>query len=124
MKRFSADSPVTEIKTVGDHYATLLENLGILTIKDLLFHIPSKYQDTSNILNLQNFLEIGDGTILCELKDIKTIYTRSHKVFTRAIAFDDTGKIEVIWFNQPYLQKALKKDIPYLLDGKITVKEK
>jgi ATP-dependent DNA helicase RecG len=119
MRTLSVDSPVTDIKNIGDFYASRLENLNIFTVRDLLFHIPSKYQDTSNILTIDRLFEVIDGTILCELKDIKTIYTRSRKVFTRAVAFDDTGKIEIIWFNQPYLQKTLKENTKYLLDGKL-----
>ena len=122
MHRLSADSPVTHIKTIGDHYASLLENLGITSVKDLLFHIPSKYQDTSNISTVENFLNKGDGTFLCELKNIKTVYTRNHKVFTKATAFDNTTKAEILWFNQPYLEKTLKEKTKYILDGKLTVK--
>jgi ATP-dependent DNA helicase RecG len=122
MQRLSANSPVTYIKTVGDHYASLLEKLGIVSIKDLLFHIPSKYQDTSNISTVENFLNKGDGTFLCELKNIKTVYTRNHKVFTKATAFDDTAKVEILWFNQSYLEKALKEKTKYILDGKLTIK--
>ncbi len=122
MHSLSADSPVTDIKTIGIHYASLLENLGITSIKNLLFHIPSKYQDTSNISTIENFLNKGEGTFLCELKNIKTIYTRNHKVFTKATAFDNTSKIEILWFNQPYLEKTLKEETKYIFDGKLTVK--
>ena len=123
MHKLVANSPVTEIRMVGDHYASLLERLNILTVKDLLFHIPSKYQDTSNILTVEEFLKVGDGTFLCEFKNVKTIHTRTHKVFTKATAFDKTEKIEILWFNQPYLEKTLKEDITYLLDGKTTIKK-
>ena len=122
MHRLSANSPVTDINTVGDHYASLLDRLEITTIRDLLFHIPSKYQDTSDISTIENFLNQGEGTFLCGLKNIKTVYTRNHKVFTKATAFDDTGKIEILWFNQPYLEKTLKEKTQYILDGKLTVK--
>lgn len=122
MRKITPKSPVTEIRMVGDHYSSLLERLNIQTVKDLLFHIPSKYQDTSNVLTIEEFLKVGDGTFLCEFKNIKTIYTRARKVFTKATAFDETKKIEVLWFNQPYLEKTLKKDTTYLLDGKITIK--
>jgi len=123
MQNISLNSPITEIKSIGYSYASKLENINISTVRDLLFHIPSRYQDTSQISTVKDFLEKGDGTFLCQLKNIKTIYTKRRKVFTKATAFDDTSKIEVLWFNQPYLEKTLKEDIQYILDGKITKKD-
>jgi len=123
MHKLSANSPVTEIKMVGNHYTSLLGKLKIETVKDFLFHIPSRYQDTSHILSIKEFTNRGEGTFLCNLKNIKTIHTRSHKIFTKATAYDQTARIEILWFNQPYLEKSLKENTTYLLDGKITIKK-
>ena len=44
----SADAPVTEIKGVGRQLCARLEKLGIRTVQDLLFHLPSRYEDRTH----------------------------------------------------------------------------
>jgi RecG-like helicase len=42
-------SKVSKIPKIGPKYEFLLSKLGINTVKDLLFHIPSRYEDYSNL---------------------------------------------------------------------------
>lgn len=118
MLNFKLRDPVTSIPNIGDKMTSLLSKMGLNTVKDILFHIPYRYEDTSEVIGISELKERGEGTFLAQIHDIKTVYTRYRKVFTRAIAYDDTDKVEMIWFNQPYLEKSLKTDTLYLLDGK------
>ena len=43
------DMPVTYLKGVGPARAEMLRRLGIVTARDLLFHIPHRYEDASTI---------------------------------------------------------------------------
>lgn len=64
-----SDSPaVTALKGVGAALALKLERLGIVSIQDLLFHLPTRYQDRTRIIPIRT-LRPGDecviqGTIL------------------------------------------------------------
>ncbi len=118
-QRFKPEQSVSNIPLIGAAKAGLLEKLGILTIKDLLFHIPFKYRDTSDVLSIERFKEEKEGTILAQVLDIKNAYTRSRKVITKAIVADESGRMNIIWFNQPYLTKAIKAHETYLFEGKI-----
>ncbi len=118
----TADSQITEIKGIGESLATKFNHLNINTVKDLLFHIPIKYQDSSHLLPIEEFLLKGEGTFLAEIVDIKTFRTRSRKTITTVKVKDDTKKINLTFFNQPYLSKALIKNEIYLFDGKVTIK--
>jgi ATP-dependent DNA helicase RecG len=117
--QISANSPVTNIPLVGPSKAELLDRLGIRTVKDLLFHIPFKYRDTSEIITIEELKEKKSGTILAQVRDIKNAYTRSRKVITKAVVHDATGRINIIWFNQGYLTKSIKIGEYYLFEGKI-----
>ncbi len=44
-----AELPVTELPGVGRHIALKLARLGIRTVQDLLFHLPSRYQDRTKV---------------------------------------------------------------------------
>jgi len=118
----AADSKITEIKGVGQSLATKFNRLKITTVKDLLFHVPVKYQDSSHLLSIEEFLLKGEGTFLAEIEDVKTFRTRTRKTITTVKVKDDTRKMNLTYFNQPYLSKTLITNEIYLFDGKITIK--
>ncbi len=116
------DNAVDTIPLIGPKQKTYLSNLHIFTVKDLLFHIPYRYKDTSNILSISQLKEEGEGTILAEVESIKNAWTRYRKVLTRATISDETDKIKVIWFNQSFLTKNIKPGESFLFEGKISPK--
>ena len=118
----TADSKVVEIKGVGESLATKFSRLNITTVRDLLFHVPIKYQDSSHLLSIEDFLLKGEGTFLAEIIDVKTFRTRTGKTITTVKVKDDTKKVNLTYFNQPYLSKVLIKNETYLFDGKVTIK--
>ncbi|HKM19925.1 MAG TPA: ATP-dependent DNA helicase RecG [Candidatus Dojkabacteria bacterium] len=112
----SKDTPISELKGIGPKSLYLYENLGIHTVRDLLFHIPFRYQDTSEIISIKEFKERGEGTFLAEIEDVKTTYFR--KKITTVKVKDDTDTLRLTYFNQSYLQKTLQKGEIYLFDAK------
>jgi len=118
----TANSKIVEIKGIGENLATKFTRLNITTVKDLLFHVPIKYQDSSHLLSIEEFLLKGEGTFLAEIVDVKIFRTRTGKIITTVKVKDDTKKINLTYFNQPYLSKVLIKNEIYLFDGKVTIK--
>lgn len=118
------DSKITEIKGVGDALASKFEKLNIFTLRDLLFHVPYKYQDTSDVYSIEQFLNNGAGTFVAEIVSAKTIYTRFRKQITTVTVRDDKQSLSLTYFNQPYLSKTFKEGDKYLFNGKVTVKGK
>lgn len=114
------DSPITDIKGIGSKQASLFSKLNINSIQDLLFHIPFRYQDTSELLSIEQFKEQGQGTFLAQIDKVSTTYFR--RQITSVKVSDDTGSITLTFFNQSYLQKSLKVGDIYIFSAKITVK--
>ncbi len=110
------DTPISELKGIGPKSLYLYENLGIHTVRDLLFHIPFRYQDTSEIISIKEFKERGEGTFLAEIEDVKTTYFK--KKITTVKVKDDTDTLRLTYFNQSYLQKTLQKGDIYIFDAK------
>jgi len=110
------NTPISELKGIGPKTLYLYENLGIHTVRDLLFHIPFRYQDTSEIISIKEFKERGEGTFLAEIEDVKTTYFK--KKITTVKVKDDTDTLRLTYFNQSYLQKTLEKGEIYLFDAK------
>ena len=103
---------------IGDRYSKNLEKLGIYTIEDLLYHYPIKYTDSRNITEISNLSENDTHVINGIILSINTIYTKNRMIFTKAIIEDNTGKAEIIWFNQKYLEQTIKNQSNIIIVGK------
>jgi len=103
----SLETPVQTLRMIGPAYGYRLKRLGIETIADLLYHIPFRYEDFSTVSKIGLLIPNTPVTILGVIKEIKNIYTKTGKKIQKAKLIDETGEIEVIWYNQTYLISAL-----------------
>lgn len=119
-------TPLSEIFGVGASYISKLEKLGLLNIGDLLFHFPSRYEDFSSQKNIAELKEGERATISGSILKISNRRSWSNKklLLTDAVIEDETGKIRVTWFNQPYLLKSLPIGTKINLAGKIITDSK
>jgi len=117
-------TPIEQIPRIGPQYQKRLKRMGIKTVRDLFFHFPHRYEDFSNIIPTSQADAGGpfcfQGKIL-EIRNLRTF--RRKMIITQATLADNSGKIKVIWFNQPYLINTLKKDEFVCLAGKVTKKD-
>lgn len=102
-----------------------LHQLGIKTIGDLIYHFPSRYESIDQIKRISE-VQYGDQAIIYgKIFDINTGKNLKNKTpFAEAKLDDGTGKLKVIWFNQPYIAKSLNEDTPVKIFGRIGGKGK
>lgn len=112
---------ISELPGVGGYYLHKLKKLNINTLQDLIYHFPFRYDDFSKIKSIQNLVPGEKLSIRGIIWQIKNVRTKSGKFVTRATVADQSGTIEAIWFNQPYLTKNLKAGIQISLSGKVEV---
>ena len=99
---------ITAVPGVGPSVAAKLRSLGIRTIRDLLFYFPRQHRDYSKLEKIAN-IPFGEvTTTLGLIWEVETLRTSKGLARTIATISDDTGKLRVTWFNQPYLQKQLQ----------------
>jgi len=111
------------IKDLGRNFKMLagrLEKLGIETPWDFLLHIPFRYDDFSLISKISEIQPGEIVTINGEVMEMKNQYTRRWKNLQRAKVKDDTGEIDVLWFNQLYLAKNITVGDKIALSGKVS----
>ncbi len=85
-----------------------LKSLGINSYFDLLNYFPTRYEDYS-IVSKINRIQVGEVvTIIGKIIEAKNQYTRSRITIQKIVISDDTGVVEVNWFNQPYLIRVFK----------------
>ncbi len=98
-----------------------LLRLGITTLRDLLFHFPSRYADSSLYTSISNIKDGTDVTIRGIIKKIaaKKSFT-SRTPMTEALVEDVSGTVKVLWFNQPYLAKMHPAGSSIELTGRVS----
>ena len=99
---------ITAVPGVGPSVAAKLRSLGIRTIRDLLFYFPRQHRDYSKLEKIAA-IPFGEvATTLGLIWEVETVRTSKGLARTIATISDETGKLRVSWFNQPYLQKQLQ----------------
>lgn len=99
---------LNQIPGLGPKTLKKLEKLGIETSHDLLFHFPHRYIDFSHSVKISDTKENETATITGKITSFQNIFTRFRKNIQKAVVQDNSGSINLIWFNQPYLSKNLK----------------
>jgi len=102
----SAD--VTAVPGVGASVGARLHSLGIRTVRDLLFYFPRQHRDYSKLEKIAAIPFEQVTTTLGLIWEVETTRTSGGRTRTIATISDDSGKLRVSWFNQPYLQKQLQ----------------
>ncbi|MBW7932684.1 MAG: DNA helicase RecG, partial [Gemmatimonadaceae bacterium] len=88
------DTPITFLKGVGERRAEAFRRLGVLSARDLLFHIPHRYEDASTVRRI-NSLRIGeDATIVGTVVSKGVLPTRKGLRIFQAVVQDASGLIE------------------------------
>ena len=118
------DQRVTTISGIGSKFGVLLENLNILSVKDLLEHYPAYYNDSSSFATISGLTSLSKKTLFVNLAEVRSVRIRYGKTLQKATFTDATGKIDAVWFNQPYLATSLKQGGDYLLSGSLNLKLK
>lgn len=108
------------LKGAGPQRAELLQQeYGIRTFGDLVQYFPYRWIDRSKFYKINELTE--ESPYLQLRGKIKTITAVGEKRVTRLIAtfFDDTGTIELVWFQQiKFLRDTLKAGQDYVVFGK------
>lgn len=111
--------PVTSLPDVGPATARRLQTLGASTIGELLRIYPRRYDDYS-LLKPINRLQYGEQvTVIGTIWQTKARTLRGSQPIVQAVVGDGSGKIQVTWFNQPWLATKLNAGMKIVLRGKV-----
>jgi ATP-dependent DNA helicase RecG len=110
--------PVEIIGGVGPKISQLLARLDIVTVRDLLYTFPRRYDDYT-LMKPINRLEYGEQvTIIGTIWESRARRARDHQL-VQAVITDGTGKIQATWFNQPWLTTKLRAGMQIVLSGTV-----
>jgi len=109
------------VKGVGPSRQVLLGRLGIETVEDLLMHFPRKYYDRSRIVKISHVKMGEEVTFIATVLAVSLRKTRrGQSVLTVAVG-DETGNMELVFFNQPYLEKKFRPGERIVVSGVVNI---
>ena len=119
------ETHLTELHGIGPQFLTKLKKLGAETVRDLLYHFPTRYEDWSQIVDIAD-LKLGEEkTIQAEVRNIEVKnFWKRRMVIVEATIADESGEVQIVWFNQPYISKILTPGTVANFAGKLAVNKK
>jgi len=115
------DTPVQYLKGIGPKRAKAFARAGINTVEDLLYYFPRRYVDRTQFSQIADLKEGDTQTIRAKVLSRsfrQSFYRRPFSVMEITVG-DESGKINCVWFNQPYLKEYFPVGEELVLYGKV-----
>jgi ATP-dependent DNA helicase RecG len=113
------EATTESIAGIGPKTGALLANLGIRTVRDLLFHFPRDYQDRRHITPIAEAREGARVTVEGEVVRARMVRLRGRMSLAVVTVRDATGEMEATWFGRGFLAKAFKPGARGLFTGPV-----
>jgi ATP-dependent DNA helicase RecG len=112
------DAPVIRLPGVGPAFAQKLAKLDVETVRDLLYLLPFRYNDLSQLRTIDR-LKVGEEvTVIGTVWEVRSRDIGNDRKVVTARVGDGTGELQVTWFN-PWIEKQLRVGQAYSFGGKI-----
>jgi ATP-dependent DNA helicase RecG len=110
--------PITKLKGVGEQLAAKLSQLGIYSLDDVLFHLPMRYQNRTQIRPIRE-LKAGDQAVVEGVIEAAEVRVRKKRMLL-CMLNDETGVIMLRFFHFSEAQrKQLQPGTPLRCFGEV-----
>lgn len=87
------------LKGIGPVRAAQLAARGLATVEDLLYHLPFRYEDRRDARSIAEATAGESGAFVGRLTGLRTGRMRRGRRILTGTLTDDTGSLELVWFN-------------------------
>ena len=109
--------------TGGSVLARVGARLGIRTVRDLLFHLPRRYDDLRELRRVIDLRYIEDGEVVSARVRVADIHVEPsfRRRIQRTVARleDETGAVEATWFGRRYIERRLRAGDKIVVSGRL-----
>lgn len=121
VRMLSLDTPVASLGVTAKRRADILADMGLHTVRDLLFHFPLRHEEFLSSVEIESVQPDTSISITARIvKSSNKRLFRRRMTMTEAVLDDGTGTLTALWFNQPYLVKNLAAGRVFRFTGKVT----
>lgn len=116
---FGLDADVIQLQSVGPVRGKKLSNLGVRTIRDMLYLFPRRYDDYSRLKTISQLMYGEEATIIARVSVVNTREVRGNMHITNVLLADQTGSINATFYRQPFLAKRLRPGTQIVVSGRV-----
>ncbi len=109
---------VERIKGVGDKKRASLHDVGVDTVLDLLTTYPRRWVDRTNEARVSDLLPGQEALVLVSVRSVTKRAMRNRRTMVNVVVGDGSGRLQVVFFNQPWREKQLREGLQIALFGK------
>jgi len=114
------DSVTTLRFCTGKKRQEALARLGLTRVRDVLYHLPRRYLDFTEVTRI-GFAEVGhDVTCVGRIEEVKLKTPKPHLPIVEVAVADETGILIATFFRKPWLKDSLHVGDWVALSGKVT----
>ena len=99
------------------------QKLGIRTVRDLLFHLPRRYEDLRELSTAADLARVADGetaSARLQVRGLRVAQTFRRQVQrTTAHLGDETGEVEATWFGRRYIERRVREGDWVVVSGRV-----
>ena len=119
------DDQISKLNGVGKVTEQKLLKLGIKTIRDLIFYFPRAYERRGTIRHLAEFdPENACSFLLTVSSEVHSVKVKNGITISKLNAFDDSGKVEVVFFNSPFVKDVFHIGSVFRFFGKVSLSKR
>jgi ATP-dependent DNA helicase RecG len=123
----SLDSPITRAGLPGGPILTRLRRAGLISVRDLLFHLPRRYDDLRDIRTFRELVAeppdelVSARATVLDLRVEPTMRRRIQRTIA-TLRDDDGSEAIAVWFGRRYIERRLNKGQRVILTGRVRVR--
>lgn len=115
------EDPVTALKGVQDATAKRLAKLGVSTVRDLIYLFPNRHLDFRKTNPIAALTPGEEQTATGLIWEASVVRLGPRRQGSKAIIGDDSGNIEIVWFNNTWVGHSLKANQQLAVSGRVRI---
>lgn len=114
------DMPVEKLKGVGAARSKQLSKLNIHTVRDMIYFFPRAYEKRGDVRLISNAsFDTPVSLVLTVGTAVRSTRIKNNMTISKFRAFDDSGAIEIVFFNSPYVKDVFTVGAEFRFYGKL-----
>lgn len=115
---------IKKLSGVGNKRAEIFEKKGVRTISDLLYYFPRSHEDRTKFTQISD-IKPDESVCVCAkvYSPVREIRIRKNFNVYSMVVFDDSGAMNIVWYNNRYVKNAFRTGEEIYFFGKASSKK-
>ena len=114
-----SNSPIRELKGIGEKTEKLFQKMGVYTLRDILLHYPRDYVRFPEPKTADQVVMGETAAVHLRIFSAPLVKKTRSMVITTAKTNANGVTLQFVWFRMPYIKNVLKPGCSYVLYGKV-----